>query len=76
MDEKEFPVDFPLEAFKTHEFEIQLRNYPVNVLRAVELENKSRFPNFDAIKEFLDIRFNMKNDNDNTGNPLQYIEFN
>lgn len=76
MDEKEFPVDFPLEAFKTHEFEIQLRNYPVNVLRAAELENKSRFPNFDAIKEFLDIRFNMKNDNDNTGNPIQYIEFN
>lgn len=76
MDEKEFPVNFPLEAFKTHAFEIQLRNYPVNVLRAFELENKSRFPNFDAIKEFLDIRFNMKNDNDNTGNPLQYIEFN
>lgn len=74
MDEKEFPVDFPLEAFKTPEFEIQLRNYPVNVLRAVELENKSRFPNFEAIKEFLDIRFNMKNDNDDTGNPLKDIE--
>jgi hypothetical protein len=75
MDEKDFYVDFPLEAFKSPEFEIQLRNYPVNVLKAVGLENKSRFPNFEAIKEFLDIRFNMKNDNDDTGNPLNDIEF-
>ncbi|MEY4877577.1 MAG: hypothetical protein RL708_2727 [Bacteroidota bacterium] len=75
MDEKEFPVDFPLEAFKTVEFEMQLRNYPVQVLKVIELENKSRFPNFEAIKEFLDIRFNMKKDNDNTNNPLNDIAY-
>jgi predicted nucleic acid-binding protein len=74
MDEKEFPVDFPLEAFETPDFLFQLRNYPVNVLRSFELENKSRFPNLEAIKEFLDIRFNMKNDDDNTYNPLKDIE--
>lgn len=75
MDEKDFLVDFPLRAFKTPEFKIQLNNYPVNVLRAFELENKSQFPNFEAIKEFLDIRFNMKNDNDNTDNPLKDIPY-
>ncbi len=73
MDEKEFYVDFPLDAFKTEEFKMQLRNYPVQVLRAIGLENKSRFPNFEAIKEFLELRFNMKNDNNDTDNPLSDI---
>lgn len=74
MDEKDFYVDFPLKAFKTPDFELQLSNLPVNVLRAAGLENKSRFPNFESIKEFLDIRFNMKNDNSDVGNPLKDIE--
>ena len=73
MDEKDFYVDFPLDAFKTADFELQLKNLSVNVLRAAGLENKSRFPNFDAIKEFLDIRFNMKIDSTDIGNPLKDI---
>ena len=74
IDEKDFYVDFPIEAFKTPEFEMSLNHYPVYVLNSLGLENKSRFPNFEAIKEFLNIRFNMKNDNTDEGNPLKHIE--
>jgi hypothetical protein len=74
IDEKDFYVYFPLEAFKTPEFEMSLNHYPVYVLNSLGLENKSRFPNFEAIKDFLDIRFNMKNDNTDEGNPLKDIE--
>ena len=74
MDEKDCYIEFPLEAFKTSEFETHLNNYPVQVLKILKLENKSRFPNFDAIKEFLDIRFNMKNDNTDNGNPLSMVK--
>ena len=53
---------------------MSLNHYPVYVLNSLGLENKSRFPNFEAIKEFLNIRFNMKNDNTDEGNPLKHIE--
>ncbi len=76
MDEKDCYVEFPLEAFKNQDFNIQLRNYPINVLRSFGLENKSRFPNIEAIKNFLEVRFNMKNDNSDLQNPLKDISNN
>jgi ribosomal protein S8 len=73
MDEKDCYILFPLKAFKTPQFKVFLEMYAANVLKAASLENKSRIPNFPAIKEFLDIRFNMRNDNTNEGNPLADI---
>jgi hypothetical protein len=72
-DEKDCYVDFPLEAFQSAEFKFQLNHTIVIVLEACGFENKSRFPNFSATKELLDIRFNMKNDMSNEGNPLSDV---
>ena len=73
MEEKDCYVYFPTEALKSDEFMIHFSKIFVDVLKSFGLENKSRFPNFSAIKEFLDIRFNMKNDNTNEGNPLSDV---
>lgn len=75
MDEKDCYIDFPLEAFKTEEFKAQLRINYVTVLNYFGLESKSITPNFEAIKEFLDVRFNFKDDNFDENNPLQDIPF-
>jgi len=70
IDEKECYVDFPFDAFQSESFNSQLESIPVLVLGSFGLINNARFPNYKAIKEFLDIRFNMKNDNSDEGNLL------
>jgi hypothetical protein len=62
-DEKYCYVEFPLAAFQSKEFEFQLNNTIITTLKTYGLENNARFPNFKSVKDFLDIRFNMKNDN-------------
>lgn len=57
-DEKETYVQFPLEYFTGDEFKFQLEQVPFIVLRNWGLENKAQFPNFPAIKDFLNYRFN------------------
>jgi hypothetical protein len=73
LDEKDYYVEFPIDAFKSKWFDFQLQNTCVTVLRAFNLENKAKFPNFEAVKEFLDIRFNMSTDKDDSENPLIII---
>jgi hypothetical protein len=73
VDEKDCYVLFPLEAFKSEEFRIQLHHFPIYVLRTNGLEYKGRFPNFDAVSHFLNVRFNMKTDTTNDGNPISDI---
>lgn len=73
LDEKDCYVEFPIEAFKSKQFDFQLRDTCVTVLRAFNLENKAKFPNFESIKEFLDIRFNMAMDINDSENPLTVI---
>jgi hypothetical protein len=72
-EEREFYVEFPLEAFKTEEFRLHLENYPVSVLNTLGLENKSRIQNSRILAQFLEKRFNVKNDNTDEGNPLYNI---
>jgi len=67
-EEKDYYVEFPLAAFKSDDFEFQLNNTIVIILKSFGLENNARFPNFKSVKELLDIRFNMKNDNYSEGN--------
>lgn len=74
LDEEDCYIYFPLEAFKSDDFNFQLKQIPIIVLKSIGLENKSRFPNFDPIMEFLNIRFNMKNDFNNLDNPLTVIK--
>lgn len=73
MDEKDCYIKFPLEAFQSKEFKFQVNHTMVVILKSYGLENNARFPNFNSVKEFLDIRFNMKNDNSNDGNLLHDI---
>lgn len=72
-DEKNCYMEFPLNSFKSKLFEFQLNNTLVIILKSYGLENKANFPNFSAVKDFLDIRFNMLNDNSNEGNLIADI---
>jgi hypothetical protein len=72
-DEKDCYVEFPSEALLSQEFKMAINHTLIVVLDSYGLENKARFPNFSAVKEFLDIRFNMKDDNTDEGNPLKDI---
>lgn len=57
-DEKENYVEFPLEFFKGKDFDLQLDQTGFLVLRTWGLENRASFPNFPAIRDFLNHRFN------------------
>ncbi|UCS93287.1 hypothetical protein KZP23_22000 [Echinicola marina] len=73
MDEKDCYVQFPLKAFQSKEFMEQFNISLIAVLKTYGLETKSMTPNFKAIKEFLDVRFNLSNDDYNENNPLRDI---
>jgi len=73
-DEKDCYIKFPMEAFQSKEFKFQLNHTLIIILKSYGLENNARHPNFNSVKVFLDIRFNMKNDTTNDGNILADIE--
>jgi len=66
-------MEFPLRAFQSEEFQFELNHALVLILGSYGLKNKGNFPNFLAVKNFLDVRFNMQNDNSNEGNLLADI---
>lgn len=73
LDEKECYVKFPLEAFQTEQF---LENFNLSLpsmLHTYGLETKLMTPNLKAIREFLEIRFNLSNDDYDGNNPLKDI---
>lgn len=69
-DEKDYFVEFPVEAFLSQEFNMQINHTLIVVLGSYGLENKARYPNYSSVKEFLDVRFNMRYDNTDEGNPI------
>lgn len=73
MDEKDCYIEFPVEAFKSSDFDFQFEVMCVEVLKSFGLDNKAKYPNFQAIKEFLDTRFNMSIDKNDSDNPLAVI---
>lgn len=70
MDEKDCYIKFPLDAFKSKDFIEQFNIGVISILNTYGLETKLLTPNFAAIKEFMDIRFNIKEDDINEDNPL------
>lgn len=74
MDEKDCYVQFPLKAFQSKDFMDQFNIGLPSVLKTYGLETKLMTPNFKAIKEFLDVRFNLSNDDYNENNPLRDIQ--
>ena len=69
-DEKDNYVEFPLEYFKGKDFDFQLDQTGFLVLRTWGLENRACFPNFPAIRDFLNHRFNYGMDDIKELSPL------
>ncbi|WP_407498461.1 dsDNA nuclease domain-containing protein [Elizabethkingia anophelis] len=74
MEEKDFYVKFPLKSFKSAEFMQQFDIMLPSTLHTYGLETKLMTPNFEAIREFLGIRFNMYIDKYEENNPLKDIK--
>ncbi len=72
-NEKDCYVEFPLKAFKSNDFIKQFDVTIFSTLKTYELQSNLTMPNFEAIKEFLNIRFNMANDDYLDNNPLKNI---
>ncbi len=53
-----------------------IERYPVYVLESLGLVNNAHFPNLPAVKELLNLRFNIASDNTDEGNPLIEIRRN
>lgn len=73
MDEADFKAEFPVVAFQSLDFQFTLKNTMVLILESFGLANPSKYPNFDAIREFLDVRFNMAEDGSGDKNPFKNI---
>ena len=72
LNEKESYVEIPLEYILGDNFDFQIEHLTVHVLESFGLENKSRFPNPRAIKEFLNERFNFAIDDVPEMSPFKY----
>lgn len=73
LDEKDCYVKFPLKAFQSEDFIKQFDISFFSTLKTYGLESNLITPNFKAVKEFLDIRFNLANDNYDENNPFKEI---
>lgn len=61
-DETETYVEIPISELIGQNLELHLKQISVHVLKSFGLENKSRFPNFEALKTFLNERFRFHED--------------
>lgn len=61
-DETETYVEIPISELIGHNLELQLKQVAHHVLKSFGLEDKSRFPNFEALKLFLNERFRFQED--------------
>lgn len=61
-DEKETYVEIPMTEITGENLELQLKQISTHVLKSFGLEDKSRFPNFDSLRIFLNERFRFQED--------------
>ncbi|MDX1829268.1 MAG: hypothetical protein R3342_06950 [Lutibacter sp.] len=61
-DESETYVEIPISELIGQNLELQLKQVAHHVLKSFGLEDKSRFPNFEALKSFLNERFRFQED--------------
>jgi hypothetical protein len=57
LDEKETYIEIPLDIIYGENFDRQMYLLPIHVLRSFKLESKSRFPNPNALRLFLNEKF-------------------
>lgn len=70
LDDQDYFVRFPLDYFEGPHFELQLNHTGYLVMQTWGLENRASFPNFPAIREFLNNRFNYDKDDVNWLSPF------
>lgn len=73
LDEKDCYIKYPVEAFKSKEFTDNFNIGIMFILPTYGLESKLLTPNFKAIREFMNIRFNMMKDDYIENNLLKGI---
>ncbi|MDZ7847620.1 MAG: hypothetical protein U5L96_13110 [Owenweeksia sp.] len=61
-DETETYVEIPISELIGQNLEMALKQVPANVLRSFGLEDKSRYPNIEALRRFLNERFRFQED--------------
>tara|TARA_R110001632_G_scaffold232806_1_gene374686 strand:- start:45788 stop:49048 length:3261 start_codon:yes stop_codon:yes gene_type:complete len=71
LNEKDCYIYFPAEAFESKEFEFQFNIGIVAILNRFQLECKLQTPPFNAIREFLNIKFNLNKDDYHENNSLK-----
>ncbi|RTQ45045.1 hypothetical protein EJV47_26095 [Hymenobacter gummosus] len=69
-DEVEKQAFFPLEAFQSRDFRVSLEQMPLISLNSFRLQSNARFPNPSAVRQFMNERFNVQLDVNDTNNPL------
>lgn len=74
LDESACFIKFPAEAFLSEEFAMQSKISYTSILNTFGLECKLSTPHFNAIKEFLDVRFNLINDDCIENSPFKNIK--
>ncbi len=73
LDEKDCYLNFPLEVFKSEEFKSYFDISYLSILALHGLECNLETPNFRAIREFMNTRFNMANDDYQENNLLKDV---
>lgn len=73
IDEKDNYISFPIDAFESKEFNMQFKVGLIAVLHRYNLECKFQTPPFNAVREFLNVKFNYDKDEYNDINPLKDI---
>ena len=73
-DETETYVEIPIKEIVGKNLHLQLNHLTINVLSSLGLENKSRFPNPDAVKALLIERFRFMDDDVSELSPFNEIK--
>lgn len=71
--ENECYMEIPVEWLRTEGFQFNLDKMPIDTLRSFGLQNNMAYPNFTAIRSFLNKRFNFNIDDFEDNNPLKSV---
>lgn len=73
MDEKDCYLEIPVNYLQSDEFRFVLVKTPADALDSYGLENNMQYPNFNAIRRFLEEKFAFDKDDDTENDPLRDV---
>jgi hypothetical protein len=71
LNENDYYIEVPVSSFRSELFRFFLEKMPIETLEFYGLENGMKYPNFKAVRSFLNKKFNFNIDNDNSNSPLK-----